>query len=249
LDQFALFAIAALVVGASKGGLASAAALAVPALAIWMDPLVAAGVLLPIFIASDAVGVWLYRHEYSGRNLAVLIPAGLAGVILATLLAPVISTSLATFLTGLIGLAYCLQSGYRRLRHEVRSPAAFNVWKGTFWGILTGMTSFVSHSGAPPFQAFVLPQKLDKMSFAGTNTIAFAAINLFKLPAYASVGLLRDFQTTRFLALAIIAAFGAVLGRRIAQAMPDQIYIAMIEVILFVLSVYLVIAPLSGLFS
>ncbi len=52
----------------------SAAALAVPILSLWMDPLMAAGVLLPIFLVSDVVGVWLYRREFSARNVALLIP-------------------------------------------------------------------------------------------------------------------------------------------------------------------------------
>ena len=50
METLGLFLLAALIVGASKGGLASAAALAVPILSLWMDPLMAAGVLLPIFL-------------------------------------------------------------------------------------------------------------------------------------------------------------------------------------------------------
>ena len=45
LDYLALFLLAALIIGASKGGLASAGAIAVPLLSIWMDPLYAAGIL------------------------------------------------------------------------------------------------------------------------------------------------------------------------------------------------------------
>ena len=42
MDHFALFLLASLIVGASKGGLTTAGALAVPLLSIWVDPLVAA---------------------------------------------------------------------------------------------------------------------------------------------------------------------------------------------------------------
>lgn len=246
MDHLWLFLLAALIVGASKGGLASAAALAVPALSIWMDPLMAAGTLLPIYIVSDAVGVWLYRREYSRPNIGVLIPAGLAGVILATVLAPYVSTALATLLTGLIGVAYCLQAAVKKLRRTTR-PHPFDARRGVVWGVLTGMTSFVSHSGAPPFQAFVLPQRLAKMEYAGTNTIVFAAINLFKLPAYASVGLLSGVEWRSFLAMAVVAAVGAVIGRRLTKWLPDDIYMAMIQTILFVLSAYLVAKSAAGM--
>ena len=80
MDHIGLLLLASLIIGASKGGLASAGALAVPILSLWMDPLVAAGLLLPIFIVSDVVGVWLYRHEFSAQNVLLLIPAGLFGI-------------------------------------------------------------------------------------------------------------------------------------------------------------------------
>ena len=210
-----------------------------PILSLWMDPLHAAGVLLPIYIVSDVVGVWLYRREYSSRNLAVLIPAGLVGVILATFVAPHLSVTLTTFFVGLIGFVYSVQVALRMLRNAPPVPQPFDARRGAFWGVLAGITSFISHNGAPPFQFFVLPQRLPKMEFAGTTTITFAAINLFKLPSYASVGLLSGLDLRLFLAMAVVAMVGAVLGRRLSQWLPDHVYRALIEVILFVLSLYL----------
>lgn len=131
MDPFLLFLLAALIIGASKGGLASAAALAVPILSIWMDPLEAAGVLLPIFLLSDLVGTWLYRHDFSLRNVALLIPAGLVGVILATFLVPHISRPVAELATGLVGLFYCGQAALRRLRGRNQS-VPFRLLPGAF---------------------------------------------------------------------------------------------------------------------
>ena len=89
----ALIGLAAFMVGLSKGGLVSISSLAVPVLAIWMDPITAAALLLPIYLISDAVGVWLYRRDYSAWNLKLLIPAGLAGVVIGTLLEPLVPSS------------------------------------------------------------------------------------------------------------------------------------------------------------
>ena len=52
---------------------------------------------------------------------------------------------------------------------------------GILWGTLAGFTSFISHAGAPPFQIYVLPQRLPKLVFAGTSTILFATINAAKI--------------------------------------------------------------------
>lgn len=239
METLGLFLLASLIVGASKGGLASAGALAVPILSIWMDPLMAAGVLLPIFIISDVVGVWLYRREFSAKNVLLLIPAGLVGVILASFLAPYVSRATAELATGLVGLFYCGQAVQKKLRgRDVVVP--FQPVRGAFWGALTGVTSFISHTGAPPFQSFVLPQKLPKMQYAGTNTLVFAAINLFKLPAYASVGMMSGVHLPSLFWMAAVASVGAVLGRRLAQWLPEAVYMLVIQALLLVVSVYLV---------
>ncbi|KUF09126.1 sulfite exporter TauE/SafE family protein [Pseudoponticoccus marisrubri] len=246
MEMLALFLLASLIVGASKGGLASAGALAVPLLSIWMDPLVAAGVLLPIFIISDGVGVWLYRSDYSAKNVLLLIPAGLLGVVLATFLAPVVSTPVAELATGGVGLFYCAHAAGKRLRGRDRT-VLFRPGPGLVWGTLAGLTSFVSHTGAPPFQSFVLPQKLPKMQYAGTNTLVFAAINLFKLPAYASVGMMSNIHLPSLLAMAGVASAGAVLGKRLAQWLPEALYMRMIETLLLVVSTYLVLKAMGQL--
>ncbi|MEQ3626546.1 MAG: sulfite exporter TauE/SafE family protein [Celeribacter sp.] len=235
---FALIGLAAFMVGLSKGGLVSISSLAVPLLAIWIDPITAAALLLPIYLISDAVGVWLYRRDYSAWNLKLLIPAGFAGVILGTMLEPVVPSSVFTIAVGLIGLAYCLRAWFITGRD---GPArAADVPRGIFWGVLTGMASFISHSGGPPWQTYVLPQKLPKLVFAGTTTIAFAAINLAKVPAYLSVGALShvDWQLTSLLAVAGI--FGTVCGRWAARAVSDQHYLNLIQGLLFVLSIRLI---------
>lgn len=246
MEHIALLLLASLIVGASKGGLATAGALAVPILSIWMDPFVAAGLLLPIFIISDVFGVWLYRREYSAKNVLLLIPAGLLGVVIASFLTPYISSTIAALMTGLIGLLYCAQVLLKKLRMQ-NTAVPFRPVRGVFWGALTGITSFISHTGSPPFQSFVLPQKLPKMHYAGTNTLVFAAINLFKLPAYASVGLMTNFHWPTFVAMATVASIGAVLGRKLAQRLPDYVYFFVIQILLFVVSTYLVVKAFSHL--
>lgn len=246
METLALFLLASLIVGASKGGLAAAGALAVPLLSLWLDPLTAAGALLPIFIISDVVGVWLYRREYSARNVLLLIPAGLVGVIIATFLAPVISTAFAELATGGVGLFYCGHALRKRLSGS-DAAVPFQPVKGAFWGTLTGITSFISHTGAPPFQSFVLPQKLPNLQYAGTNTLVFAAINLFKLPAYISVGMTTGLHVPTLISMAVVASIGAVLGRRLALWLPAGVYLAVIQVVLFGVSVYLVCKALVHL--
>lgn len=178
LDHLIPLILMAVVVGLSKGGLASAAALAVPFLALFMNPVQAAAILLPVFLVTDWAAVWLYRRDFSGRNLAILIPGMILGTGLATLLTPVLPESGLLLATGLIGMWYVGRSWLARGRAEA-TPAA--VAPGIFLGVLTGIASFITHSGSPPAQAYLMPQKLPKLRFAGTTAIAFAAGNVAKL--------------------------------------------------------------------
>ena len=142
---------AALIVGMSKGGLSSAGSLAVPILALFMNPVVAAALLLPVFMITDWFAVWLYRRDYSGRNIAILVPSILGGIAIATVIVPFTSEALLLAMTGGVGFWYCLRSWFGKGRNAPARPA--DIPRGVFWGIVTGITTFITHSGAPPSQA------------------------------------------------------------------------------------------------
>ncbi len=230
----------------SKGGLASAAALAVPMLALFMNPIQAAAILLPVFLVTDWVAVWLYRGTYSGRNLAILIPAMMFGIALATVITPYTSESALLFVTGLIGLWYCGRSWFGRTSPR---PTEARLGPGLFWGTLTGVTSFITHSGAPPSQAYLLPQRLPKLDFAGTIAIAFAVGNLAKVPGYWALG---QFEALNWpLTLTLIAAgiAGTVVGRWIVGRLHDATYLRVIEGLLLCLSLLLIWRAVSVVVS
>ena len=229
--------VAALVVGMSKGGLASAAALAVPALALIMNPVQAAAILLPVFIATDWVAVWVYRREFSPQNLKILVPGMLLGTATATVITPYTPESALLVFTGLIGLWYCWRAWFTRAGREAR-PA--RLVPGLFWGWLTGITSFITHSGAAPSQAFLLPQQLPRLVFAGTVAIAFAIGNLSKLPGYYALGQL-DLIDLRLTGLLVLTgAAGTAIGRWVVGYLSDTHYRRVIEGLLLVLSLLLV---------
>ncbi|MFD1344396.1 sulfite exporter TauE/SafE family protein [Litorisediminicola beolgyonensis] len=236
MDQTLLLALAALIVGLSKGGLSSAAAIAVPLLALFMNPVTAAATLLPVFIVTDWIGVWLYRKTWSGRNLAILIPSMAAGTLIATLITPYTPESALLIFTGLIGAWYIARRIFGRETSEAR-PA--RTGPGVFWGVITGIASFITHSGAPPVQAFLLPQKLPKLEFAGTIAIAFAIGNLMKVPGYWAIGQLDGLDWVQVALLACVGIAGTFLGRWLTGILPERGYRLLIETMLGVLSAVL----------
>ena len=237
---FLVAGLAALLVGLSKGGLSMAGSLGTPLLAMVISPVKAAALLLPIFVVSDWFGLYAYRREFDRRNLLILIPAGIAGIGIGWLSAAVVSERMVGLLTGIIGTVFCLNAW--RLRNHPPVPKAADLPRGLFWGIIAGFTSFVSHTGGPPYQVYVLPQKLSKAVFAGTTTITFAAINLAKLLPYWQLGQL-DTENLQMSALLMpIAVAGTFIGVWLVRVMPERMYFLIIHWALLVLSIRLIVA-------
>jgi uncharacterized membrane protein YfcA len=229
--------LSAFLVGASKGGLPMVGVLGVPLLALVMAPVAAAALLLPVYIVSDMVGLWAYRKEYSARNLVILLPAMIFGVGLGWATAKITEEWMVTLLVGVVGLYYCASV---LLRKANAPPKPADVPRGVFWGTIAGFTSFVSHTGGPPYQTYVLPQKLPKMVFAGTSTIAFAVINLVKLVPYWALGQFNPTNLEVAALLSPIAIAGALIGYKLTAIIPEGIFYRIVEVALFIISLKLI---------
>jgi len=236
---------AAVLVGLSKGGLPIVGMLAVPILALVVSPVEAAGLLLPIFVVSDWFGLWAYRREYSARNLAILTPGALVGIALGWATAAWVSEAAVTLIVGLIGLAFVADRV--RTAGRDRAPRPADVPRGLFWGAVSGFTSFVSHSGAPPYQMYTLPQHLPKMVFAGTATIFFAIVNAVKLIPYWALGQLSLDHLKSVVVLFPAAILATFAGVRLTRILPERLFFRLILAALAVVSVKLVWDGVAGL--
>lgn len=233
-----LAALAALLVGLSKGGLSLIGSIAVPMLALVISPVTAAALLLPIFVVSDMFGLWSYRREFDRRNLIILVSAGVVGIGFGWATASIITERWVGFIVGIIGVTFCINAW--RQRHVVLQPKPADVPRGVFWGTLMGFSSFVSHSGGPPYQVYVLPQQLPKTVYAGTTTIVFAVVNAVKLLPYWALGQLNAGNLKTSAWLMPIAIAGTFIGVRLVRILPQKTYFAIVQTALFVVSIKLI---------
>ena len=236
-SYFVLAGLASLLVGLSKGGLPTVGMLAVPLLSLFMSPVKAAVLLLPIYVISDVVSVWLYRKDFSAPNLKILIPAGLLGVLIGWLTASFTSDSAVKLMIGCMGVGFCLNTWLRKTPQD-KQPV--NPKKGWFWGTMAGFTSFISHAGGPPFQIYVLPQRLPKIQFAGTATLLFAVINAAKIWPYQLLQPYSHDDLMRAADLIPFALVGTVLGAYITKKIADIWFYRFVQAGLFVVSLKLI---------
>jgi uncharacterized membrane protein YfcA len=235
---YAMALLAAVLIGASKGGLPVVGALGVPILALATSPVHAAGLLLPIFVVTDMFGLWVYRREYDRRNLMILIPATTLGVAIGWATASIVPESWVTLLVGVIGLSFSLNY-WLRGRHAI-TPHRADIPRGAFWGTVSGFTSFVSHAGAPPYQMYVLPQRLDKMIYAGTTTILFAVVNAVKLVPYWALGQLSLANLKTVAALFPFAIAATFAGVHLTRVIPQDLFYRLVISALFLVSLKLI---------
>ncbi|MGR3795430.1 sulfite exporter TauE/SafE family protein [Vannielia sp. SX4] len=246
MEFWIVAALAAFMMGLSKGGVPMLAMLSVPLMSLFMDPALAAGLLLPLYIVADWYAVYLFRRAFSAKLLKIMLPGAVAGIVAAFFAVSVVPGDAIKLLVAGIGIYYLVGSVKGRFANQAPAPREADVPRGVFWGTLAGFTSYISHAGGPPFQAYVLPQKLDKMVYLGTVTIFFSVVNLLKVPPYVMAGQITGASLGEAVWLAPFALAGAWSGSRVARWLPEKVFYLLVEVALAVVSGKLVWEVLVG---
>lgn len=179
---------AVILMGLSKGGFSGLSLLSLPLMALVVSPVQSAAIILPILIVQDVVSVWAYRHAWDRRNLAILMPSGALGILAGYLLAARVSEAAVTLAVGLISLVFALRRLVAERRGAEYEATRADIGPGMFWGTIIGFTSMVAHAGGPPFQVYVMPQRLARDVFVGTGAVLFAIINWLKVVPYLALG-------------------------------------------------------------
>lgn len=236
LAFWTLAVVAAFCVGMSKGGAPAFGTLAVPILSLSISPVTAAGLLLPVFVFSDIFGIWAYRKY---PNWAVLRIAAL-GIVVGTGIgwatAHLVSEDFVRLLIGIIGFLFSIHFLVRGRRAKGTPAGPVG---GMIWSTVAGFTSFVSHAGAPPWQVWVLPQKLPKMVFAGTTTFAFAFMNVLKIPPYYLLGQLQAANFSITLILFVPALMAIFVAYHLVRILPERVFYTIVTWMLLAVSLRL----------
>ncbi|WP_435138849.1 sulfite exporter TauE/SafE family protein [Pseudopelagicola sp. nBUS_19] len=240
MEYWFVAGLAAFLMGLSKGGMPMIALLAVPMMSLYMDPAIAAGLLLPIYIVADCYAVFLFRRTFSTLNLKILIPAAMVGILVGYFTVSFVDANAVKLLVAGIGLSYLFNSLRRHFAMGEVTPKLANLPSGIFWGTIAGLASYICHAGGPPFQAYVLPQRLEKMAFLGTTTIFFATVNLMKVPPFIIAEQVTWQSLHQAIWLAPMALLGAWSGAKISRILSEKAFFALIETALALVCLMLI---------
>ena len=233
-----LACLAVISLGLSKGGFAGAGMIATPLVSLWMPPLQAAALLLPVQIVQDVLSMIMFRRTYSGWNLKVMLPGALVGVGLAWVFAAHVSDNFIRLMLGPVSIAFVLHAWFAPAPATEQPPTAR---AGLFWGSCAAFTSAICQAGNPPFQGFVLRQNLDKMTYVGTFVIFFGVVNALKVIPYFA----QNFAAT--LILIPVATAANYFGVWLVKRTPTVLFYRIAHILVFIVSLELVRAGALGL--
>ncbi|WP_137153104.1 sulfite exporter TauE/SafE family protein [Devosia sp. FKR38] len=243
----AVAVIAVLIVGLSKAGLlGSLGMVAVPLLSLVMPARDAAGMMLPVLLAMDAIAVFAYRREVDWRVIAIMLPGAAVGTILGWVLWAFVSDSAVLLFVGVVTLLFILDA-ILPLRKKLEGLPPSRPW-GMFWGAFSGFTSFISHTGGPPFQIYVLPQRLPPAIYAGTTAVFFAIVNTAKLIPYFFLGQLNVHNLTLSAMLIPVGIAGVFIGIALVRRISMALFYRVAYWLVFLLALKLVWDGARGVF-
>lgn len=235
----AVAVLAVLIVGLSKAGLLGGlGVVGVPLLALVMPARDAAGMMLPVLLCMDAVAVWMYRREVDWSILKIMLPGAAVGTLLGWALWAMVSDAMVLLMVGIVTLIFVIDAVFP-IRKKLEGLPPSKPW-GTFWGGMAGFTSFISHTGGPPFQIYVMPRKLPPAVYAGTTAVFFAIVNTSKLIPYFFLGQLNIHNLTLSAALAPVGVIGVFLGIYLVRRISMKLFYRIAYWLVFLLALQLI---------
>ncbi|HEV7718995.1 MAG TPA: sulfite exporter TauE/SafE family protein [Arsenicitalea sp.] len=243
----AIAAIAVFLSGLSKSNFAvSVGAISVPLLALVMPAREATGMVLPILCCMDAVALIVYRREVDWKVLWIMLPGALVGTLLGWALSSLVSEAAVGLAVGLISLLFVLDA-WLPLRKTLTNLPPSRIW-GSFWGGTAGFTSFISHTGGPPYQIYAMPLRLPPAIYAGTTAVFFATVNASKLIPFYFLGQLSFSNLELAGALLPIGFIGMAAGIYLVRRVNAKFFYQFAYVLIFLLALNLIYEGIHGLF-
>ena len=232
LVEWILSALAAICIGMAKAGFGGLGMLAILVMARVLPPRESTGAILPMLILADIFAVYTYRQHAKGGLVLRLLPPALAGIVCGWLLMPHIPAQsfgpLIGWLTiALVVLVLVQKFAPRLMNFAVEHP-------GIAWpfGWLAGSTTMIANAAGPVMTIYLLACRLPKFEFVGTAAWFFFAVNLFKVPFSASLGLINGAS----LALNLFLAPGVIGGIFAGRWLLGKINQAVFEWLMIVFS-------------
>lgn len=239
---------AVILFGFSKGGFSGVSMLGTPLIALAVGPTRAAGIVMPILMVQDALGIVLFRRHWNRRLIQTMIPGAAAGVGAAYLFSANVSQALIEIALGAISVIF---AALTERRQRIVGPGNTGLLISRPYGVLmggaSGFTSMIAHAGVPPFQLFVANMRLSRDEYIGTSIVFFAATNAMKVVPYAMLGQFTEENLSTSLSLCPLALLATWTGTKLVRRIDPARFYHVINGLLCGIGLVLIIQGIAHL--
>ena len=235
----ALLLLAVLFIGISKAGFGGGLGVISTPLTViaftraGQSPLFALGVVLPLLCAADFFSLYHYWGKWRAKNLLYIMPGALIGTIIGLALMGKASPRQINIGIGVIAIGFVI---FQLFKEKIfRAEGAFepNHAIGLPLGTAAGITSTFANGAGPVIAMFLIPQRLAKEIYVGTNTLIFTCINLLKLVFFVPVGIVTADTAKASAALVLFVPLGVWMGLWLNRRVSERWFVRLIYVLTF----------------
>lgn len=247
LAAWALLSLAVIVAGVSKGGFgAGVGFLATPLMALVISPVMAVGVMLPILILMDQIGMATYWRKWRWATVWPAALAAVGGIGLGLLVFGRVPPDALRLGLGVIAILFTafVFARARGWAPQVSGPRAA---RAGLCGAAAGFTSAISHAGGPPITIYLLGEKLGKTEYQASSVLLFWVINLVKLGPFVLIGAVTPETLETSATLAPAAVAGVLAGVWLHRRVPERLFLRFMVVALLITGTKLCWDGLSGM--
>lgn len=217
-----------------------------PVLSLQFPSKMALALGAPIMLASDCIGLRNYWREWVGwREIARILVPAIPGLVLGTLLIPIIPGQIFRLAVGIFGLCYALILLFPHWSVVAAIKSFFPVITdknknncAMCYGFAGGIATVLAHAGGVVWSMFLMITVRDKRVFVATIVLLFFITNIFKVISYFSIGIL-DLHMFFIALLTFPAIFlGSLIGNTLNKTLNQQLFrkIVLITILLVSLS-------------
>lgn len=215
-----------------------------PTLSLAFPTKLALGLGAPLLLGSDVIGIYYYWKQWiTLRKLARLLAAAVPGLLVGTLLLPVIPPKIFSLCVGIFGMTYAicylfpyfapvqlLRKGFSRINRRIEGGQIY------FYGALGGVATVLAHAGGLVWSLYLTTDARDRRTFVGTLVLLFFATNIFKTVAYVVIGTMPVSVLVDMLPAVPAVWLGSAIGNCLNSRMNQELFRRLILGVIFVLS-------------
>ena len=231
MTDWVLVGLCALMVGVTKTGVPGFGILVVPLMAMALPARLSVGALLGILILADVFAAIYYRRHAQWSQIARLLPAAFAGVVVGYFCLKFVSDEQLRPIIGVIILLLFGVHFFKEQYYGDESKIPKQLWFAVGMGFLAGVVTMMANAAGPVVVIYLLAMRLDKKEFIGTRAWFFFIINWIKVPFGANLELITAETVKLDLIMLPVIAVGAVTGILILKYIPQKTFRVVVQIL------------------